>query len=311
MTLLHTPEITQLLETEHGERKQAIQRCAPFLLRNRPERFTFYRTVASTVSTELLECLPRALVVVHTPDTYCSLVHFFEKKSWWVGSCVARYVAPLLASGNSTVEQYKELVLKTLHVNEIWAGEVAEHLPRVFRVSDCASLYIDIVLCMNDMWQGIEVTGYLPDMLEKLPPEKHESYLRKVLALARRNPLAAVKASRLHQPETVETTHERTTTSAYDRLTQWEGDPKGHFDIHVFNDAGIIRARHFTNERAIVAHTIEGKNAFEVYSTIHRLKLVSSLQHASWVGYELGRAEQALRDGYWFEQDKPLEERWR
>ena len=51
---------------------------------------------------------------------------------------------------------------------------------------------------------------------------------------------------------------------------------------------------------------IEGDNAEKIYNTILREKMVSTLQHAAYVGYELIKAEIAMNKNLNYVQDDPL-----
>jgi len=76
----------------------------------------------------------------------------------------------------------------------------------------------------------------------------------------------------------------------------WTPDPKGCFEIATFDNK--IYAKHSSG---IV---IEGRTAKEVLDTILRLKLISSLEHAAYLGRELMKAELSLRFSRSYVQDE-------
>jgi dihydropteroate synthase len=94
--------------------------------------------------------------------------------------------------------------------------------------------------------------------------------------------------------------------SHYHSLKEWKKDPKGYFVIKVFYDKGYFGARHHTYD-AVPHLDIIGTSAEAIVQTIVREKLVSSLQHAAYLGHELHKAEVALKCGLNFVQDSPLD----
>lgn len=92
----------------------------------------------------------------------------------------------------------------------------------------------------------------------------------------------------------------------YESKKEWKADPKGYFLIKVFYRDGRIGARYCTYDN--IAHTdILGDNAEDVMQTIIREGLVTSLQHAAYLGHELHKAEVALNLGLEFIQCSPLD----
>ena len=100
------------------------------------------------------------------------------------------------------------------------------------------------------------------------------------------------------------------------KRTQLEFDPKGFFVIFIDKEAGEIVVEHYLNvskEDAKVEvatgrlnKVIRGTDALALRDTILELGLVSMMDHVGYLGYELGKAETALRTGLEYEQDKPL-----
>ena len=91
----------------------------------------------------------------------------------------------------------------------------------------------------------------------------------------------------------------------YESRKEWAMDPKGFFTIKPFPEEQLIRARYYGEDYALKI-VIEGKNAEEIYNTIVREKLVSTFQHAAYVGCELMKAEIAMKKNLSYVQDDPL-----
>ena len=91
------------------------------------------------------------------------------------------------------------------------------------------------------------------------------------------------------------------------RNDTWNLDPEGCFRISIVEVEGAgngdkrICAQHSPSRRRII-----GKSAQEIMDTILRLDLVSRLEHASYLGKELAKAELALRLDRSYEQDEAL-----
>ncbi|MGM0771399.1 MAG: dihydropteroate synthase-like protein [Halobacteriota archaeon] len=86
------------------------------------------------------------------------------------------------------------------------------------------------------------------------------------------------------------------------KFAGWALDPLGPFRIGISTDddnGGVIVAQH---EKA----TIVGKSARDIMDTIMRMELVSKVDHASYLGCELEKAEIALRLGRSYSQDDDL-----
>jgi len=84
-------------------------------------------------------------------------------------------------------------------------------------------------------------------------------------------------------------------------------DPCGVFKIAVDREHAVIVALHYrsTEEREPTC-AISGAKVEAVLAEIFRRKLVSSLDHAAYLGEELSKAEVALRVGLNYLQDTPL-----
>jgi hypothetical protein len=97
----------------------------------------------------------------------------------------------------------------------------------------------------------------------------------------------------------------KTIKAHYTSLKEWRKDLKGYFVIKVFYDKGYFGARYHTYD-AVPHFDIIGNDAEAIVQTIVREKLVSSLQHAAYLGHELHKAEIALYFRLNFVQDSPL-----
>lgn len=94
--------------------------------------------------------------------------------------------------------------------------------------------------------------------------------------------------------------------AAYDSRKEWRMDPKGYFVIKVFYDKAYFGVR-FHDYNAVPKLDIIGTDAEAIVQTIVREKLVSSLQHAAYLGHELHKAEIALQFRLNFVQDSDLD----
>lgn len=97
----------------------------------------------------------------------------------------------------------------------------------------------------------------------------------------------------------------RKITASYESRKEWKMDEKGFFTIKPFLDEGVIRVRYYNSKHQLAAE-IEGKTAEEIYNTVCREKLVSSLSHAAYLGSELQKAEIAMKKKLNYVQDEPL-----
>jgi tetrahydromethanopterin S-methyltransferase subunit A len=82
-------------------------------------------------------------------------------------------------------------------------------------------------------------------------------------------------------------------------------DRKGYFLIKTDEKKKTIHAG-FVNHKHILKTEINGRTAEEIYNTIIRKKLISSMQHAAYLGAELAKAEIALKKGEKYIQDKGM-----
>ncbi len=80
-------------------------------------------------------------------------------------------------------------------------------------------------------------------------------------------------------------------------------DPGGYFVIDVLADRNLLRLEHYTPEHRMTASLLGG-SARDLYLTVVRRGLVSSLEHAAYLGCELGKAERAMLAGGRYVQDR-------
>ncbi len=94
--------------------------------------------------------------------------------------------------------------------------------------------------------------------------------------------------------------------ASYNTYKEWKQDPSGYFLIKINRETQEISAGFCTNDNVLRVEIV-GKNAEELYNTILREELVSSLQHAAYLGLELQKAEIALKLNLKYVQDSPLD----
>lgn len=80
-------------------------------------------------------------------------------------------------------------------------------------------------------------------------------------------------------------------------------DPAGYFVLYPEPRSKRLVLEHYTNA-GVLTHVFEGATPTSLYSTVIEAGLISRLDHAAYLGRELGRAEAALRDGNVYVQDK-------
>lgn len=95
----------------------------------------------------------------------------------------------------------------------------------------------------------------------------------------------------------------------YESNKEWRMDPKRcYFTIKPFKEEGVIRVNYYIikDGKHILKLRIEGKTGEEIYNTIIRERLIGSMQHAAYLGYELAKAELSLKCSLDYEQDECL-----
>ena len=91
----------------------------------------------------------------------------------------------------------------------------------------------------------------------------------------------------------------------YDSRKEWKMDPKGFFTVKPYPEEQMIRVRYYGEDHALKL-VCEGSNAEEIYNTIVRENLISTFQHAAYIGTELMKAEIAMKKNLPYVQDDPL-----
>lgn len=80
-------------------------------------------------------------------------------------------------------------------------------------------------------------------------------------------------------------------------------DPAGYFVLYPEPRSKRLVLEHYSNA-GVLTRVFEGASPTALYSTVIEAGLISRLDHAAYLGRELGRAEAALRDGSVYVQDK-------
>jgi len=97
----------------------------------------------------------------------------------------------------------------------------------------------------------------------------------------------------------------------------FEQDRDGFFYIYLDNTRRHIIVEHYNNVDKVVGgrqQTVSGKinkvfkgsNAETLYRTVLSSVPLTRMDHAAYLGYELGKAETALKNNVKYEQDRPL-----
>lgn len=93
------------------------------------------------------------------------------------------------------------------------------------------------------------------------------------------------------------------TLDNHPKTLKWDPDPHGNIVIRTENNFIIVN--HFDQEGKLLDE-FKGSTAKELYRKIDSEDRISMLYHALDIGAELFKAEQALKQGKKYEQDKPL-----
>ena len=101
-------------------------------------------------------------------------------------------------------------------------------------------------------------------------------------------------------------------TASYDKIKDWELDPKGYFLIDLDKKKKLLRVGYCVitksndNPTHEMVAEIYGKTAIEVLNTLITEEFISTLQHSGDMGIELCKAELALNNNLDYVQDKDL-----
>ena len=94
--------------------------------------------------------------------------------------------------------------------------------------------------------------------------------------------------------------------SRWDESKEWKQDPYGYFLIRLNRKKKLIEVG-LCKEKNVVSVKLDGKLPQEIYYTVLRERMVSSLQHAAYLGKELHKAYVALKLGIEYVQDSELD----
>ena len=86
-------------------------------------------------------------------------------------------------------------------------------------------------------------------------------------------------------------------------MNEWKMDPKGYFLIRI--NEGQIEAGYCSKENELLK-VIKGKDPYELYYTIIREELVTTLQHAAYLGSEFQKAYICLKTRKEYVQDEEI-----
>ncbi|HEX2916034.1 MAG TPA: hypothetical protein VH186_35050 [Chloroflexia bacterium] len=87
---------------------------------------------------------------------------------------------------------------------------------------------------------------------------------------------------------------------------QLEMDRLGYFVIIPQSDKGMIQVEHYSYDNTLL-HVMRGDNDRSIYRSIIDDGWISQLSHAAYLGNELAKAALALKLGFVYVQDQPLE----
>ncbi len=91
----------------------------------------------------------------------------------------------------------------------------------------------------------------------------------------------------------------------YDEIHDWKMDPKGYFLIKIDRKNKEIILAH-CKKIGVISTVIKGKKPQDLYYEVHKKKLISTIDHAAYLGKELEKAYVALRTRKRYTQDKEL-----
>jgi tetrahydromethanopterin S-methyltransferase subunit A len=98
----------------------------------------------------------------------------------------------------------------------------------------------------------------------------------------------------------------RIIAASYETEKEWKQDSVGYWLFRVNIEKNCVEAG-FCKEANVIEIVVTGTESEKMHNTIVREGLVTSLQHAAYIGHELQKAEVALKLGLCYVQDKSLE----
>jgi tetrahydromethanopterin S-methyltransferase subunit A len=135
------------------------------------------------------------------------------------------------------------------------------------------------------------------ELLDLIGQDDMQKILKEVKACARRSPGPA--------PTLEESTSIRPMAGTLPK--HMIPDPAGFFVIDLNFRQKLLHLEHYRND-GILNAIIEGHSAAEIYHRAIAEKLISRLDHAAYIGKELGRAERALTTGAEYVQEAAPED---
>jgi tetrahydromethanopterin S-methyltransferase subunit A len=99
--------------------------------------------------------------------------------------------------------------------------------------------------------------------------------------------------------------HAKKIEASYHSLSEWKQDTVGYWLFRIDTEKELIEAG-FCKENNLIETVITGTDGEAIYNTIIKQGLVKSLQHAAYIGYELQKAEVALKLKIRYTQDVSL-----
>ncbi|MGE0201623.1 MAG: DUF4346 domain-containing protein [Candidatus Melainabacteria bacterium] len=116
--------------------------------------------------------------------------------------------------------------------------------------------------------------------------------------------LNAVSQCRCNNPGPAAPFYTQETITVLEGYTHFDMlmDPRGYMVIQVDQDRGTLVMKQYTNN-GILETIIEGPSASSIYIPAVDRGLITRMDHAAYIGKELARAEQALKEGWEYVQD--------
>lgn len=134
------------------------------------------------------------------------------------------------------------------------------------------------------------------ELIDLAGEEQLSHVVAQIVRCAERNPGAAQKAMLKHSVESV-------IVGEPEPLVL---DPAGYFVVYPEPRRNALVLEHYTNQGVLDA-MLEGQTAGALYQAAITRRIISRLDHAAYLGRELGRAERCLHDGTVYVQDRAPE----
>lgn len=137
------------------------------------------------------------------------------------------------------------------------------------------------------------------ELVSMIGVEGEASILDQVDKCRRRDPGRIAQATFEHEVEVIQAAEPLGLTL----------DEAGYFVIYPDRKRSILTVEHYTNAGTFDC-VIEGRTPSAIYSTVIERGLVTRLDHAAYLGCELARAEESLKTGRPYVQDRAPGHRW-